>query len=59
MQDKTSRADIAKMVRQAVSGLDKQGFVAIPARNILLPIYNNAYSNKGLNAGADWLTSPM
>lgn len=54
-QDKTSRADIAKMVmRQAVSGLDKQGFVAIPARNILLPIYNNAYSNKGLNAGADY-----
>jgi len=54
-QDKTSRADIAKMVmRQAVSGLDKQGFVAIPSRNILLPIYNNAYSDKGLNAGANY-----
>ena len=53
--DKTSRSDIAKMVmRQAVSGLDKQGVVAIPSRNILLPIYNDAYSDKGLNAGANY-----
>ncbi|MGR8774193.1 class A sortase [Leuconostoc citreum] len=54
-QDKTSRAEIAKMVmRQANSGLDKQGFVSIPERNILLPIYNDAYSDKGLNAGANY-----
>ncbi|MCK8605666.1 class A sortase [Leuconostoc citreum] len=53
--DTTSRADIAKMVmRQAVSGLEKQGFVSIPSQNILLPIYNDAYSDKGLNAGADY-----
>lgn len=53
--DKTSRAEIAQMVmRQAVTGLDKQGFVAIPSLNILLPIYTDAYSKKGLDAGADY-----
>ncbi|WEV45647.1 class A sortase [Streptococcaceae bacterium ESL0687] len=51
--DNTSRQDIEKMVmRQAVRGLDKQGFVSIPSRSILLPIYNDAYSDTGLNAGA-------
>ncbi|WP_446856143.1 class A sortase [Leuconostoc citreum] len=53
--DNYSRADIANMVmRQAVTGLDKQGFIAIPNCNILLPIYNDAYSEKGLNAGANY-----
>lgn len=54
-RDTTSRQEIAKMVmRQAQKGLEKQGFVAIPSRFILLPIYNDAYSNKGLNAGANY-----
>jgi len=53
--DYTTRPEIEKMVmRQAIKGLDKQGFVAIPNRNILLPIYNDAYSDNGLNAGADY-----
>ncbi|CAM3126865.1 class A sortase [Leuconostoc rapi] len=54
-QDNTSRRTIAKMVmRHAAKGLEKQGFVSIPSQNILLPIYNDAYSDKGLNAGADY-----
>ncbi|WEV61159.1 class A sortase [Streptococcaceae bacterium ESL0729] len=53
--DDSSRLDIEKMVmRQAVPGLSKQGFVSIPSRNILLPIYNDAYSDAGLNAGANY-----
>ncbi|WP_029510372.1 class A sortase [Leuconostoc lactis] len=53
--DTTSRDQIAKMVmRQAQKGLEKRGFVAIPSRFILLPIYNDAYSNKGLDAGANY-----
>lgn len=54
-QDNTSRRSIARMVmRNAAKGFKKQGFVAIPSRNILLPIYNDAYSDLGLNAGADY-----
>lgn len=54
-RDKTSRQKIAQMVmRQAQKGLEKQGFVAIPSRYILLPIYNDAYTNQGLDAGADY-----
>lgn len=53
--DNTSRSGIKKMVmRQAVPGLSKQGFVSIPSLNILLPIYNDAYSDKGLDAGANY-----
>lgn len=53
-QDKISCVDIAKMVmRQEVSSLDKQCFVAIPNRNILLPDYNDAYSDQELNAGVN------
>ncbi|WP_367300905.1 class A sortase [Leuconostoc carnosum] len=53
--DKTEVTTIKKMVmRNAVKGLKKQGFVAIPSQNILLPIYNDAYSDKGLNAGANY-----
>lgn len=53
--DDSSRIDISKMVmHQAVKGLDKQGFISIPSRNILLPVYNDAYSDKGLNAGANY-----
>lgn len=54
-KDDTSRQTIAKMVmRNAVKDLEKQGFVSVPSRNILLPIYNDAYSEQGLNAGADY-----
>lgn len=50
-----SRATIRKMVmRNAAKGFEKQGFVSIPSRNILLPIYNDAYSDEGLNLGADY-----
>ncbi|WP_220739954.1 class A sortase [Leuconostoc miyukkimchii] len=53
--DKTTYDAIQKMVmRDASKGLEKQGFVAIPSQNILLPIYNDAYSEKGLNAGANY-----
>lgn len=54
-KDTTSRQQITQMVmRQAQKGLEKQGFVAIPSRYILLPVYNDAYTNKGLNAGANY-----
>ncbi|AFS40601.1 MULTISPECIES: class A sortase [Leuconostoc gelidum group] len=53
--DHTKRSVISQMVmRNAAKGLEKQGFVSIPSQNILLPIYNDAYSDKGLNAGADY-----
>lgn len=53
--DNTSILNVQKMVmRDASKGLEKQGFVAIPSQNILLPIYNDAYSEKGLNAGANY-----
>ena len=40
------------VMRQAVKGFDKQGFIAIPSLSILEPIYNDAYSTAGLNNGA-------
>lgn len=53
--DNTSILNVQKMVmRDAAKGLEKQGFVAIPSQNILLPIYNDAYSEQGLNAGANY-----
>lgn len=47
------RKHIKEMVMDNQSdGLKKQGMVAIPDVNILLPIYNDAYSDKGLSYGA-------
>lgn len=55
LKDHTQRSMISKMVmRNATKGLEKQGFVSIPSQNILLPIYNDAYSDSGLNAGANY-----
>lgn len=54
-EDTTSRALIRKMVmRNATKNFEKQGFVSIPSTNILLPIYNDAYSDEGLNLGANY-----
>ncbi|QOG10914.1 class A sortase [Leuconostoc sp. LN180020] len=56
-QDKTSVTEIKAMVMreaQKYHQLKKQGFVSIPNQSILLPIYNDAYSNTGLNAGANY-----
>ncbi|MFL1696009.1 class A sortase [Weissella kandleri] len=52
-----SRKQVAQMVMRDQNPDDrfnKQGFVAIPSRAILLPIYDDAYSNQGLNLGADF-----
>lgn len=50
---KQVRLKIKKMVmRNAQPGFKKQGFVSIPSVNILEPIYNDAYSAKGLSIGA-------
>ena len=38
----------------ANEGLTKQGFVSVPTVGILQPIFNNAYTNGGLNAGANY-----
>jgi sortase A len=35
-------------------GLTKQGFVAVPSVGILQPIFDSAYTDKGLNAGANY-----
>lgn len=54
-EDTTSRALIRKMVmRNATKNFEKQGFVSITSTNILLPIYNDAYSDEGLNLGANY-----
>ncbi|WP_446863878.1 hypothetical protein [Leuconostoc citreum] len=55
--DNTSVVTIQKMVMrkaQTEQRLKKQGFVSIPSQGILLPIYNDAYSTAGLNAGANY-----
>lgn len=55
LEDTTSRALIRKMVmRNATKNFEKQGFVSITSTNILLPIYNDAYSDEGLNLGANY-----
>lgn len=54
---KVDRIQIKKMVMRDQNQKDnfkKIGFVAIPSRTILLPIYNDAYSAAGLNLGADY-----
>ncbi|GMA69203.1 hypothetical protein GCM10025879_04490 [Leuconostoc litchii] len=54
-QDNTSRARIRQMVmRNVTQKFKKQGFVSVPSQNILLPIYNDAYSDEGLNLGANY-----
>lgn len=46
---------ISKMVMYNSSdGLVKQGMVSIPSVKIFLPIYNDAYSEKGLSYGASY-----
>jgi len=51
--DGKRRLLISKMVMyNGASGFKKQGMVSIPSVNILLPIYNDAYSDKGLSYGA-------
>lgn len=53
--DTVSRSTIKRMVmRNTTTNLKKQGFISIPSLDILLPIYNDAYSNRGLNAGANY-----
>lgn len=51
---KKNREHIRDMVmRDATNGkFKKQGFVSIPEKGILLPIYDDAYSNAGLNVGS-------
>lgn len=39
---------------QKKQGLTKQGFVSVPRVKILQPIFNDAYSKKGLAAGANY-----
>lgn len=55
--DKVSKKDIAIIKKLVMTnhseGFEKQGFIAIPQLNILLPIYNDAYSKAGLDLGAD------
>lgn len=45
-----------QMMRQTQTqrGLTKQGYVSIPRVQILQPVFNDAYSRKGLAAGADY-----
>ncbi|GAP00573.1 class A sortase [Fructobacillus ficulneus] len=59
-QKKTYNASARKKIASHVGENDqtgykinKQGFVAIPKLSILLPIYDNAYSLKALDVGAD------
>ena len=43
-----------RLMRETQAGLKKQGFVSIPVVGILEPIFNDAYSEKGLQAGANY-----
>lgn len=43
-----------RLMRETQPGLKKQGFVSIPVVGILEPIFNDAYSEKGLQAGANY-----
>ena len=43
-----------RLMRETQMGLKKQGFVSIPVVGILEPIFNDAYSEKGLQAGANY-----
>lgn len=48
-----------KIMLNKHDGLTKQGFISIPSLSILLPIYDDAYSDKGLNEGANILDKSM
>ncbi|MDF8373491.1 class A sortase [Weissella paramesenteroides] len=43
-----------RLMRETQTDLKKQGFVSIPVVSILEPIFNDAYSEKGLQAGANY-----
>ncbi|WP_439819429.1 class A sortase [Weissella paramesenteroides] len=43
-----------RLMRETQTGLKKQGYVSIPTVGILEPIFNDAYSEKGLQAGANY-----
>lgn len=43
-----------RLMRETQMGLKKQGFVSIPVVGIFEPIFNDAYSEKGLQAGANY-----
>lgn len=43
-----------RLMRETQTGLKKQGFVSIPTVGILEPIFNDAYSETGLQAGANY-----
>lgn len=51
----TKRMKIEKLVmKQTHKNLQKQGFISIPSLGILLPIFDSAYTNYGLNQGANY-----
>lgn len=53
--DNTNFSEIKKMVmRETSQDFVKQGFVAIPSVGILLPVFNDAYSRRGLDLGANY-----
>lgn len=43
-----------QLMRKTQTGLQKQGFISIPVVGILEPIFDNAYSERGLRAGANY-----
>src|SRR5699024_1421536 len=43
-----------RLMRETQPGLKKQGFVSVPTVGILEPVFNDAYSEKGLQAGANY-----
>lgn len=43
-----------RLMRQTQPDLQKQGFVSVPQVGILEPVFNDAYSEKGLKAGANY-----
>lgn len=43
-----------RLMRDTQPDLQKQGFVSVPQVGILEPIFDDAYSKKGLNAGANY-----
>ena len=53
-QKREAIASLIMKQTHASEGLTKQGFVSVPTVGILQPIFDNAYSNKGLNAGANY-----
>lgn len=51
----SNRTGIKKrLMRETQANLKKQGFVSVPSVGILEPIFNDAYSEKGLKAGANY-----